>query len=167
MASYPIRYVPLRLTEKNRDKQVSMIEKSKKNYKKGKYYVRNKISSFKSKPSKHILKARKIYKIDSIKPSKELSKATGCSLNTLNKIVSKGEGAYFSSGSRPSQTPQSWGIARLASSLTSGKSAAVDFSLLREGCDHKKLAYKLALKSIKKYNKGHSKTKHIKINNKY
>ncbi len=157
---YPIRYVPYKLSSSNTKKQIHWIEKSKKNYQKGKYFIRNKVKSFQSKPSKHIQTATKLYKINSIKPSNQLSKATGCSLDTLKKIVRKGEGAYFSSGSRPSQTPQSWGIARLASSLTSGKSAAVDFSLLREGCNHKKTAYKLAVKSVKKHNKGHSSTKH-------
>jgi hypothetical protein len=163
LSSYPLRYIPIKLTRKDKRKQVNMIEKSKKNYRKGKYYVREKISSFKNQPSKHVIKAHKIYKIGSIKPSKELSKATGCSMDALKKIVSKGEGAYFSSGSRPSQTPQSWGVARLASSITGGKSAAVDFKILREGCNHNKLAYKYALKSKRKYREGHSKTKHITI----
>jgi hypothetical protein len=162
---YPIRYVPFKLSKSNTIKQASLIKKSKKKYKLGNYYVREKINSFKSKPSKHVRKAMKTYKINSILPSKKLSKATGCSLTTLKKIVRKGEGAYFSSGSRPSQTPQSWGIARLASSLTGGKSAAVDFSLLREGCNHKKRAYKFALKSVKKYKTGHSSTKHRKLKN--
>ena len=60
---------------------------------------------------------------------------TGCKSSALNKIVRKGEGAYYSSGSRPNQTPQSWGIARLASSITGGKAAAVDYDIITEGCD--------------------------------
>ena len=47
--------------------------KSKKLYKTHKYYTRQKISSYKNKTSKHISKARKLYKIDKIIPSKELS----------------------------------------------------------------------------------------------
>ncbi len=160
---YPIRYLPFSLSKNDERKQIMMLEKSKKLYKKGKYFTRNKLSSYSSKPSKHILKARKIYQIHSINPSKELSKKTGCSIQTLKKIVSKGEGAYFSSGSRPSQTPQSWGIARLASSITSGKSAAVDFDLLEKGCNHNKKAYLLAKKSKNKYGYGHSRTKTRKI----
>jgi hypothetical protein len=73
--------------------------------------------------------------------------------------VSKGEGAYYSSGSRPNQTPQSWGIARLASSITGGKAAAVDYNILDKGCNHKKKAFSLANKSKKKYKYGHSKTR--------
>ena len=56
----------------------------------------------------------------------------------VKQIVKKGEGAYFSSGSRPNQTPQSWGLARLASSITAGKSAAVDYDIIKKGCNHKK-----------------------------
>jgi len=67
----------------------------------------------------------------------------------LQKIVNKGEGAYFSSGSRPNQTPQSWGIARLASAVTGGKAAIVDYHIIEDGCDHKKRAFKLANKTRK------------------
>ena len=61
-----------------------------------------------------------------------MANKTGCQLSALKQIVKKGEGAYYSSGSRPNQTPQSWGLARLASSLTGGKSAAVDFNILEK-----------------------------------
>ena len=81
---------------------------------------------------------------------------TGCKLSALNEIVKKGEGAYYSSGSRPNQTAQSWGLARLASSLTAGKSAAVDYDIIKKGCNHKKRAYILANQSRKKYKYGHS-----------
>ena len=75
----------------------------------------------------------------------------------------KGKGAYFSSGSRPNQTAQSWGLARLASSITAGKSAAVDFNILEKGCQHNKKAFILAKKSRKKYKFGHSKTKKVTV----
>jgi hypothetical protein len=64
-----------------------------------------------------------MYKIKTITPNKELSKKTGCSLSALKQIVKKGEGAYYSSGSRPNQTASSWGLARLASSVTGSKSS--------------------------------------------
>ena len=78
-----------------------------------------------------------MYKVDSIVPSKELSLKTNCSINALKQIVKKGEGAYYSSGSRPNQTARSWGIARLASSITGGKASAVDYHILEKGCNHK------------------------------
>jgi len=132
-------------------------------YKKRQYYTRKRVASFKSTLSQHILHARKIYGVQNITPSKELSLKTGCKLSALNKIVRKGEGAYYSSGSRPNQTPQSWGLARLASSLTSGKAAAVDYGIIKEGCDHKKQAFILANKALKKYGNGGRKTKKVVI----
>ena len=159
----PIRYLPLRLTKKDKKKQIKMLLRSKKLYKNKKYYTRKKLSSYESKPSKHIIKARKIYNVNKIIPNKELSNATGCTISSLRKIVKKGQGAYFSSGSRPNQTAQSWGLARLASAITGGKSAAVDYDILEKGCKHNKKAFILAKKARKLYNYGHSKTKKISI----
>jgi hypothetical protein len=160
----PIRYVPKGITRKDKQKQIKMILKSKNLYKKNKYYTRKKISSYKNKKSNHILNAYKIYNIKNIIPNKELSQKTGCKISALNQIVKKGEGAYYSSGSRPNQTPQSWGLARLASSITSGKAAAIDYDIINKGCNHNKKAFILATKAKNKYGYGHSKTKKIKIN---
>ena len=155
----PIRYLPFGLSNKDSEKQVQMLNKSKSQYKKGKYFTRKQIKSFHSRPSKHISHAQKIYRLEKIVPSKDLAKATGCSIDALNQIVKKGEGAYFSSGSRPNQTAQSWGYARLASALTAGKSAAVDFKILEKGCNHKGKAFTLAKKARKTYGFGHGRTR--------
>jgi hypothetical protein len=159
----PIRYIPKKLTKKDKQKQIKMLQKSKKLYKQNKYYTRKKVSSYKSKTSNHILNARKIYNIKNVSVNKELALKTGCSLNALKQIVKKGEGAYYSSGSRPNQTPQSWGLARLASSITAGKAAAVDYDILEKGCNHNKKAFLLATKAKNKYKFGHSRTKTKKI----
>ncbi len=155
----PIRYVPNALTKNDKRTQLKMLIKSRKLYKTNKYYTRKRLSSYKNKKSNHILNAYKIYKIQTMTPNKELSLKTGCTLSALNQIVKKGEGAYYSSGSRPNQTPKSWGLARLASSLTSGKASAVDYDIIDKGCDHKKRAFILANKSRKKYKYGHTQTK--------
>ena len=42
------------------------------------------------------------------------------------KIIDKGMGAYYSSGSRPNQTPMSWGLGRLASVILNGPSRRID-----------------------------------------
>ena len=163
LLKFPMRYLPKQLTKKDKQTQFKMLMKSKNMYKKNKYYTRKNISSYKNQKSKHIINARKIYNITNISPNKELAMKTGCKLEALKQIVKKGEGAYYSSGSRPNQTPQSWGLARLASSLTSGKSAAVDFDIIKKGCNHTKKAFILANKSRKKYKYGHSKTKKTTI----
>lgn len=156
----PLRYLPKRLSKSDRKKQINMLMRSRKMYKKGNYYTRKKVKTFLSKPSNHIVTARKIYKLDKIVPGKQLAKATGCTVSALKKIVQKGEGAYYSSGSRPNQTAQSWGLARLASSVTGGKASAVDFHILETGCDHSKKAYRLAKKSG--YN-AHSAAKKVSV----
>jgi hypothetical protein len=160
MPRLPIRYLPYRLSKRDTKKQLSMLAKSKYLYKRGQYYTRKRLPTFQSKESKHIRRARKIYGVDKIVPGPELAQKTGCSVAALEKIVNKGEGAYFSSGSRPNQTARSWGLARLASSLTAGKSAAVDYNILEKGCNHRKTAYRLAKQSRKKYRYGHSTAKH-------
>ena len=157
------RYVPKQLSRKDRKRQINMLNKSRRLYKKKQYFPRKKLPSFHSKKSKHILNAERIYDVSSIRPDKTLSRKTGCSINALKQIIRKGEGAYYSSGSRPNQTPKSWGLARLASALTSGKAAAVDYDIIKKGCNHKKKAFILTNKSRKKYKFGHTKTKKISV----
>ena len=157
----PVRYLPPSLSTKDKKKQLQMLLKSRKLYKRHNYFTRKRLPSYKTKTSKHITRAKKIYNVDKIIPSKELSRKTGCSLEALKKIVNKGEGAYFSSGSRPNQTAQSWGYARLGSAITGQKAAAVDFSIIETSCNKSGKAFKLALKAKKKYGSGHYATRKI------
>ena len=159
----PVKYVKLFLSKKDKKKQKKQLIKSRKAYKKGKYIYRLPIKSFKSKKSNHILNAEKIYKIKNLSVNKNLSKKTGCSIKALNKIVKKGQGAYYSSGSRPNQTAHSWGIARLASSISSGKAAAVDYNILKEGCNKNSKALKLAKLARKNHGYGTRKVKKITL----
>jgi hypothetical protein len=161
LLKFPLRYVPKTLSKKDKKTQITMLQKSKKLYKKHTYYTRKRLPSYSNKKSNHIVQARKIYNIENITPTPELSRKTGCKLSALHQIVKKGEWAYYSSGSRPNQTPQSWGLARLASAITSGKAAAIDYDIIENGCNHNKMAYKLAKKSKKMY--GYRKTPKIDI----
>jgi hypothetical protein len=146
----PLKYVPSHMSEKDKGKQARMLKKSRKMYKKNEYFIRKPVTSFTSKPSNHVKNAKKIYDTDKVIPNKQLAKATGCSVKALKEIVKKGQGAYYSSGSRPNQTAHSWGLARLASSITSGKSAVVDYHILDKGCDHRKKAFQLAKKAVER-----------------
>ena len=163
MSKVPIRYIPQRLTRRDKNRQRKELKKSRSAYKKKQYYTRKKVSSFKNKTSPHILKAQKIYKINKIKANKELAKKTKCSVKALRKIVKKGQGAYFSSGSRPNQTGHSWGRARLASSITGGKAAAVDYDILEKGCKRNSPALKLAKTARRKHGYGTRKVKSVKL----
>jgi hypothetical protein len=137
------KYLPNSLSRKDKKKQYNMLLKSKKMYTKGKYFTRKKVNSFNSKTSPHIIKAFKVYNINSMEPTKELATKTGCSIKALKAIIKKGMGAYYSSGSRPNQTAESWGKARLASAITGGKASKVDFHIIKD-CKHNMKAYRLA-----------------------
>lgn len=174
--AFPLRYLPDSLSLSDKQTYLRELNKSKKMYKacpsrtlalckKGKYYTRKQVKSFKSKPSAHIRTAKKRYNVETIGATDELAKATGCSKESLAQIIRKGEGAYYSSGSRPNQTAQSWGIARLASAITSGKSAAVDYYILEDGCVKNSIALKLAKNAVKKHGHGTRKAKRATINN--
>lgn len=158
-----LRYLPKSLTRKDRIKQYKMLQKSRKMYKTHKYYTRKKVASFHSKESQHSKDAKKMYNVETIGATNELAIKTGCSKQALAKIINKGEGAYFSSGSRPNQTAQSWGIARLASAITSGKAAAVDYNILEKGCKPNSKALLLANKSRKKYGYGHRRVQKTRV----
>jgi len=146
--SIPERYIPKSLSKRERKTQFQNIKRSRRLYKNGIYVNRPKSKSFKSKPSKHIVNAKKMYSIKNFGPTRELARKTHCNVKSLKQIIRKGEGAYFSSGSRPNQTAQSWGLARLASAVSGGKAARVDYHILEEGCEKNSEALRLAKKML-------------------
>jgi len=110
------KYVPKELSKEDRKKQIKSIEsKTIKDRPKVKYPY---------KRSSHVVKFEKKYgkKItnDSF-ISKNIISKTG-----IDKILSKGRGAYKSAGSRPNTTMEQWARARLASVIMNGKARQVD-----------------------------------------
>ena len=130
-------YIPKSLSEADKKKQKKQLEKSRKDYKKGKYTEREDLKSFKERPSSFIKEVKKktglpmnfdkladkLTRTD--KREKELLKG-------FEEIYEKGKGAYYSSGSRPNQTPESWGKARVASVLVGGKSRNIDKAIVKK-----------------------------------
>jgi Family of unknown function (DUF5824) len=151
--SIPLRYVPKNLSKMDTKKQRRNILKSRKLYKKGIYYQRPKVKSFHSHKSGHINNAEEYYNIKHVLPNNELARKTKCSRSALEKIVNKGRGAYYSSGSRPNQTAESWGLARLASAVTGGPTSVIDYDILYNGCSKKSPALKMATKTCKQKNR--------------
>ena len=146
-------YIPKTLSRRDSRIQRNNIIQSRKMYKKNIYLNRKTIKSFISKKSNHVTNAMKMYSVTSMKPSAELSRKTGCSIRGLERIVKKGMGAYYSSGSRPNQTPLSWGYARLGSSITGNKASVVDNHILQEECSKNSKALLLSNQAKKrKYN---------------
>ena len=150
----PKRYYKSKsMSKKDSKKQKTYLRKSRKLYKEGKYYQRPKVKTFKSRKSNHLNRLRKLYNVEKIGATSELAKKTKCSKQGLEEILNKGRGAYYSSGSRPNQTAESWAIARLASALTGGNAAAYDFHILKEHCAPKSKPLKLARKTCKNLKK--------------
>ena len=109
------KYVPKSLSQEDRKKKKKSIKKGTK---------KPKVESFKSKRSGHAKKFEEKYKTKITNDSfisKNIISKTG-----IDKILAKGRGAYFSAGSRPNQTPESWARARLASVIMGGKARQVD-----------------------------------------
>ena len=156
---YPKHYLPKHLSVKDQAIQLRHLNRSRKLYKKNKFFQRPKVKSFRSKPSTHVKNAKELYKTDSIIPSRKLAIATKCSSKALEKIANKGRGAYYSSGSRPNQTAESWAIARLASAITGGNASISDYHILNKGCRMNSKALKLAKQTCKKQNKCNNKTR--------
>lgn len=119
------------LSKKDKQKQIKAIKKASKQYKKGIYISRPHLKSFKSKKSSWTKKFEKKYGKD-IKSYKEISKATGIPVRALDSVVKKGMGAYYSSGSRPNQTPESWGKARMYSYILGGPARDVDKDITKK-----------------------------------
>lgn len=84
-------------------------------------------TSFKEQRSQWIIKFEKKYNqkiTDKSWIHKNIITNTG-----QNKILSKGRGAYYSSGSRPNQTHDSWAYARLASVIMNGPARKYDMKI--------------------------------------
>jgi len=160
--SIPKRYIPSYLSNKDKKTIKKELKHSRKLYKLKNYYTRKNIKSFKNKKSNHLLNLKNIYGINQIKINNTLSKKTGCSINSLKQIERKGMGAYYSSGSRPNQTAKSWGLARVASAVTGGKSSLVDYNILLKGCNKNSKALRLASKNRKKWKSSYNLTKRNK-----
>lgn len=112
------------LKKKDKVTQENDIKKAMKGYKKGKYIPRRKFKTFKNKPSTYTTKFKELY--PNAKTLKEISKVTGIPLKAIKEVKKKGMGAYYSSGSRPNQTAQSWGMARVYSYILGGKTRKPD-----------------------------------------
>ena len=113
------------ISKKDKKKQIKSIRRSIKSYKKGVYVNRPKLTSYKHKKSQWVRKFEKKYG-ENHKNYKQISKVTGIPVKALQEVVKKGKGAYYSSGSRPNQTAESWGKARMYSFIMGGPARKVD-----------------------------------------
>jgi hypothetical protein len=111
-------------------KQTEAIKKSKKIYEKtGEVVERPKISEKPTRRSVHVVRFEKKYGF----PVTDKDKLKKTFPDTdIDGILSKGAGAYGSSGSRPNTSIAQWSYARLASVLTGGAALKIDKDLVGE-----------------------------------
>lgn len=117
----PKKYVPSSLTKSQKEKQVKSI-REKRN--------RPKLKGVKSKESKWTQKAKDYFKGNT--SISNISKTLKVSPKGLNEIIKKGEGAYYSSGSRPNVSARQWGVSRLYSVLFGGKARKIDKEIVEK-----------------------------------
>lgn len=94
-------------------------------------------TTFKSKESSWTTKFNKKYgeQLDKMKggrSKKNISKVTGIPFKAIDEVFKKGEGAYYSAGSRPNQTPQSWAYARVYSYILGGNARKIDADITKK-----------------------------------
>lgn len=103
------------LDKKDTKKHKKYILDRRKSAKKGEFISRNlELKSYKYKKSQNVLAFERKYGVK-ITDMKGIEKKVGLPVKAQKEILDKGKGAFFSSGSRPGQTPQSWAYGRLAS----------------------------------------------------
>jgi len=117
----PKKYVPKSLTSSQKKKQVESIREKR---------DRPKLKGVKTRKSKWTTKAEKYFKGDT--SISNIAKTLKVSPKGLNEIIKKGEGAYYSAGSRPNVSARQWGIARLFSTLFGGPARKIDRAIVEK-----------------------------------
>ncbi len=116
------KYVPSTLTPAQKKKQVKSIREKRE---------RPKLKDVPQRKSSYTVKANKYFGKGNTSIS-DMAKRLKISTKGLYEIKKKGEGAYYSSGSRPNQTAFSWGMARVFSVLFGGKARSVDKEIVKK-----------------------------------
>lgn len=118
------------LSKKDKRKQLKYIKTAKKLYNNKKYIDRPKLKSYKNKTSLWTDKFKKKY--GNITKIKDISKMTDIPIKALKEVLKKGRGAYYSSGSRPNQTAESWAKARMYSYIMGGPTRKYDREITKK-----------------------------------
>lgn len=126
------KYIPDYLSSEDKIKARENILKSRENYKKGLFVNRVKIDSAKNKKSSYVTKFKDKYgDLSKDEIITLLEKKGAINIREgINKILSKGRGAFYSSGSRPNQTAFSWANARLYSVLMGSDARLIDKNIV-------------------------------------
>ena len=111
----PKRYLPETLKGKDRQAQIKSIFEEKD---RPKTKVKARKSSWTTKFDKKYGEALDLMK--GKRSKRNIAKITGIPFKAVDEVYKKGEGAYYSSGSRPNQTASSWARGRLYAYIMGG-----------------------------------------------
>jgi len=118
---FPNRYLPRSLNKKDRKKQIKSIfertNRPKVNYKSKKSSWTKQFHSFYD---------QELNKLDGRTNLKNISTVTKIPLKALQAVYKKGYAAFYTSGSRPNQTADSWALARVFSYIMGGNTRKID-----------------------------------------
>jgi len=117
----PKKYVPDSLTPSQKKKQMNSIREKRD---RPKLDIKTKRSKFTVMAEKYFGKGKT--SIDDIAKKLKINK------KGLQLIMEKGQGAYYSSGSRPNQTAFSWGQSRIYSVLFGGEARRIDKDIVKK-----------------------------------
>lgn len=111
----PKRYIPDSLTKKQKQKQIKSIHE---------HTHRPVLKNVKTRRSKWTVKATNYF--GDRRSLKDIASKLKINVKGLKEIYKKGEKAYFTSGSRPNQTPYSWAQARVYAVLFGSPARQID-----------------------------------------
>tara|TARA_R110000751_G_C13764952_1_gene479558 strand:+ start:346 stop:789 length:444 start_codon:yes stop_codon:yes gene_type:complete len=112
----PKRYLPDTLSKADRQKQIKSIFEKKE---RPKTKVKERKSSWTTKFDKKY--GEELDAMKGKRSKKNIAKITGIPLKAIDEVYKKGEGAFYSSGSRPNQTASSWARGRIYAYIMGGK----------------------------------------------
>tara|TARA_R110002050_G_scaffold34696_8_gene87445 strand:+ start:864 stop:1340 length:477 start_codon:yes stop_codon:yes gene_type:complete len=112
----PKRYLPDSLKGEDRRKQIKSIFEGKK---RPETKVKERKSSWTTQFDKKY--GEELDGMKGKRSKKNIAKVSGIPLKAVQEVYKKGEGAYYSSGSRPNQTASSWARGRLYAYIMGGK----------------------------------------------
>ena len=112
----PKRYLPDTLSKSERQKQIKSIFEGKK---RPETKVKDRKSSWTIQFDKEY--GEQLDAMTGKRSKKNIAKITGIPLKAIDEVYKKGEGAFYSSGSRPNQTPSSWARGRIYAYIMGGE----------------------------------------------
>ena len=134
----PKRYIPDSLSPADRKKQIKSIFEGKE---RPKVDVKKRKSSYTIEFNKKY--GKRLEDMKGGKSVRNIAKVVGLPYKPLKEVFERGEGAFYSSGSRPNQTASSWAYGRLYSYILGNpKVRKADESITKK--------YKVDFKKIKK-----------------